>query len=86
MNSIYETVCLRLRKSNCETMYSVSLIFPPRDNRGQNNEQSECLLCSQLFIPSPGLSIQIKKMKHDHKEKEQSKLELVVKALNVISK
>jgi hypothetical protein len=30
--------------------------------------------------------IQIKKMKHDHKEKEQSKLELVVKALNVISK
>ena len=52
MNSIYETVCLRLRKSNCETMYSVSLIFPPRDNRGQNNEQSECLLCPQLFIPT----------------------------------
>ena len=63
MNSIYETVCLRLRKSNCETMYSVSLIFPPRDNRGQNNEQSECLLCSQLFIPSPGF-------KHTNKKNE----------------
>jgi hypothetical protein len=23
-------------------MNYVSLIFPPRDNRGQNNEQSEC--------------------------------------------
>jgi hypothetical protein len=30
---------------------NVSLIFPPRDNRGQNNEQSECLLRTQLFIP-----------------------------------
>ena len=30
----------------------VSLIFPPRDNRGQNNEQSECLLHPQLFIPT----------------------------------
>jgi hypothetical protein len=30
----------------------VSLIFPPRDNRGQNNEQSECLLRPQLFIPT----------------------------------
>jgi len=29
----------------------VSLIFHPRDNRGQNNEQSECLLRPQLFIP-----------------------------------
>jgi len=29
-----------------------SLIFPPRDNRGQNNEQSECLLRPQLFIPT----------------------------------
>jgi len=38
-------------KSNCETMH-VSLIFPPRDNRGQNNEQSECLLRPQLFIPT----------------------------------
>jgi hypothetical protein len=28
------------------------LIFPPRDNRGQNNEQSECLLRPQLFIPT----------------------------------
>ena len=27
----------------------VSLIFPPCDNRGQNNEQSECLLRPQLF-------------------------------------
>jgi len=26
--------------------------FPPRDNRGQNNEQSECLLRRQLFIPT----------------------------------
>jgi hypothetical protein len=25
--------------------------FPPRDNRGQNNEQFECLLRPQLFIP-----------------------------------
>jgi hypothetical protein len=31
------------------------------------------------------LSIEIKKMKHNHKEKQHSKLELVVKALNVIS-
>ena len=30
----------------------ISLIFPPRDNRGQNNEQSECLLRPQLFIPT----------------------------------
>jgi hypothetical protein len=30
----------------------VSLIFSPRDNRGQNNEQSECLLRAQLFIPT----------------------------------
>jgi hypothetical protein len=30
----------------------VSLIFPPRDNRGQNNEQSECLIRPQLFIPT----------------------------------
>ena len=30
----------------------VSLIFPPRDNRGQNNEQSECWLRPQLFIPT----------------------------------
>ncbi len=30
----------------------LSLIFPPRDNRGQNNEQSECLLRPQLFIPT----------------------------------
>jgi len=36
-------------KSNCET---VSLIFSPWNNRGQNNEQSECLLCPQLFIPT----------------------------------
>ena len=34
-------------KSNCE-MY-VSLMFPPQDNRGQNNEQSECLLRPQLY-------------------------------------
>jgi len=26
------------------------LIFPPRYNRGQNNEQSECLLRPQLCI------------------------------------
>jgi hypothetical protein len=26
------------------------LIFQPEDNRGQNNEQSECLLHPQLFI------------------------------------
>ena len=38
-------------KSNGETMH-VSLIFPPQDNRGQNNEQSECLLRPQLFIPT----------------------------------
>ena len=25
-------------------------MFPPRDNRCQNNEQSECLLLPQLFI------------------------------------
>ena len=36
-------------KGNCET---VSLIFPPRDNLGRNNEQSECLLRPQLFIPT----------------------------------
>jgi hypothetical protein len=34
----------------------VSLIFPPRenprDNRGQNDEQSQCLLRPQLFIPT----------------------------------
>ena len=35
-------------KSNCETI----LIFPPRDNRGQNNKQSECLLRPQLFMPT----------------------------------
>ena len=38
---------------------NVKLIdFPPRDNRGQNNEQSECLLRPHLFIPpDPGLSV-----------------------------
>ena len=30
----------------------VSFSFPPRDNGGQNNEQSECLLHPQLFIPT----------------------------------
>jgi hypothetical protein len=30
----------------------VSLIFPPRDNRGQYDEQSQCLLRPQLFIPT----------------------------------
>ena len=30
---------------------NIDLIFPPRDNGGQNNEQSECLLRQQLFIP-----------------------------------
>ena len=34
-------------KSNGETM-----IFHPRDNRGQNNEQSEYLSRPQLFIPT----------------------------------
>ena len=34
-------------KSNCET---ILLILYPRDNGGQNNEQSECLLRPQLFI------------------------------------
>ena len=29
----------------------VSLIFPPRDYRGLNNEQSECLLRPHLSIP-----------------------------------
>jgi hypothetical protein len=43
-------------------------------------------LPTAIYTHSPGLSIQIKKMKHDHKEKEESKLEFVVKALNVISK
>jgi hypothetical protein len=28
------------------------LIFPPQFNCGQNNEQSECLLRPQLFIPT----------------------------------
>jgi len=28
------------------------LIFSPRDNRGQNNEESEGLLRPQLFIPT----------------------------------
>jgi hypothetical protein len=27
------------------------LIFPPLDSCGQNNEQFECLLRPQLFIP-----------------------------------
>jgi hypothetical protein len=37
---------------------NVKLIdFPPRDNRGQNNEQSECLLRPHLFIPpDPGFT------------------------------
>ena len=30
----------------------ISLIFPPRDNRGQNHEQSECFLHPQVFIPT----------------------------------
>ena len=30
----------------------VSLIFAPRDNRGQINEQSECLFRPQLCIPT----------------------------------
>ena len=34
------------------TMYNVSLIFPPRDNRDKNNEQSEGFLHQQLFIPT----------------------------------
>ena len=34
------------------TVKQVSLIFPPLDNRGQKNEQSECLLRPQLFIPT----------------------------------
>jgi hypothetical protein len=39
---------LQLRvKRNC-----VLLIFPPRNNRGQNNEQFECLFRQQLFIPT----------------------------------
>jgi hypothetical protein len=30
-------------KNNSETMWNyVTLMFPPRDNRGQNNKQSEC--------------------------------------------
>jgi hypothetical protein len=43
---------------NCQIFCSksnwkyVSLIFPPRDNRDQNNEQSEYLLGPQLFIPT----------------------------------
>jgi hypothetical protein len=28
------------------------VIFPPQDNRGQNNEQFECLLRPWLFIPT----------------------------------
>ena len=28
------------------------IVFPPRDKRGQSNEQSECLLRPQLFIPT----------------------------------
>ena len=28
------------------------MIIPHRDNCGQNNEQSECLLRPQLFIPA----------------------------------
>ena len=35
-------------KSNCETMYH-RFFSPPRDNRGQKNEQSEYLLRPQLF-------------------------------------
>ena len=31
---------------------TVLLIFPPRDNRGKKNEQSECLLRPQLLIPT----------------------------------
>ena len=33
-------------KSNCNY---ISLIFPPQDIHGQNNEQSEYLLCPQLL-------------------------------------
>ena len=40
-------------KSNCET---ASLIFPPRDYRGQKNEQSECLLRSTaIYTHGSGL-------------------------------
>jgi hypothetical protein len=37
-------------KSNCETMYH--WFFSSQANHIQNNEQSECLLRPQLFIPT----------------------------------
>ena len=42
-------------------------MFLPRDNRGQNNEQSECLLRPQLFYThGPGLTGSIVSNNHYH--------------------
>jgi hypothetical protein len=49
-------------KSNCET---ISFIFHPRDNRGQNNEQSECLI--RPHIHGCGLNPKVKFQKQEKK-------------------
>jgi len=39
-------------------VYVILIDFPRRDNRGQDNEQSEGLLRPHLFIhPDPGLNV-----------------------------
>jgi transposase len=51
-NHAFQIFC---SKSNC--MWNcVSLILPPRDNRGQNNEQSECFAPpTAIYTHGPGL-------------------------------
>jgi hypothetical protein len=38
---------------------TVSLIFPPRDNRGQKNERSECCSAHSYLYHGPGLRSKI---------------------------
>jgi hypothetical protein len=45
-------------KSNSEAMYH--WFSPPRDNCGQNNEQSECLLRPHLSIPTVPVKIEVR--------------------------
>jgi hypothetical protein len=50
-----------------------------------HHDQSSIFRCNRLQNTLLITFTNKKKLKHNHKEKEHSKLELVVKALNVIS-
>ena len=61
----------------------VSLIFPPRDNRGQNNEESEGLLRppTAIYTHGPGLKqfylVYIKELKFKKTKQNKKKYFLV---------